>query len=556
MRGRRRVWITRAGLALALASIAAAPTRAQEGVFGEVIDVRVVNLEVVVTEDGQRVTGLKPEDFLLTVDGREVPIEYFTEVHGGTAVLRGTETAGSAVPALAPGVAVGTSYLLFIDEYFSLPTDRNRVLRRIIDQLPFLAPEDRMAVVAFNGKKVEMLSTWSQSVTALERVLEKALDRRAYGLSRRAEQRLFESTRDLRDDTLDGVAIDDVSLADDLEIDERVRAEEITTQVKRAVLAASSALRSFANPPGRKVMLLLAGGWPYNPAQWVVRDAARMFYADTVARGTEIYRQLIETANRLSYTLYPVDVPGIDTSSLADVELSGRGEAALNRIGFVEREREEEQTLHTLARETGGRAFVDGAAADAFQRVFEDTRSYYWIGFTPSWKGDDALHKVRIESRRKGLKVRARGGFSDLSRETEVTMMVESALLFGDPPGAAPLGAAIGEGARAGRGKVTVALKVIIPLDGLTFLPAEGGFVADTELRVAVLDEDGNTSDIPVIPLGLKVKELPEPGRVTVYETRMKVRTKKHDLVVSIYDKPSGKILSTKVAIEPEAEKR
>ena len=36
-----------------------------------------------------------------------------------------------------------------------------------------------------------------------------------------------------------------------------------------------------------------------------------------------------------------------------------------------------------------------------------------------------------------GLKVRSRDGFSDLSRETEVTMMVESDLLFGDPPGAA-----------------------------------------------------------------------------------------------------------------------
>ena len=32
-------------------------------VFGEVIDVRVINLEVVVEEDGARVTGLGPDDF-------------------------------------------------------------------------------------------------------------------------------------------------------------------------------------------------------------------------------------------------------------------------------------------------------------------------------------------------------------------------------------------------------------------------------------------------------------------------------------------------------------
>ncbi|MCP3910265.1 MAG: hypothetical protein GY713_04860, partial [Actinomycetia bacterium] len=201
---------------LALAPVAP-PAGAQEGVFGEVIDVRVVNLEVVVTEKGQRVTGLGPEDFLLTVDGREVAIEYFTEVSGGTAVHRADEGSGATVPALAPGVPVPTSYLVFIDEYFSLPTDRNRLLRRMIDQLPFLSPEDRMAVVAFNGKKVEMLSTWSQSVTALERVFKQAVERRAHGLSRRAEQRLYESTRDTRNDALDPIETNtDPALSTDL----------------------------------------------------------------------------------------------------------------------------------------------------------------------------------------------------------------------------------------------------------------------------------------------------------------------------------------------------
>src|SRR5688572_6141379 len=40
--------------------------------FGEVIDVRVVNVEVVVTDrEGKRVTGLQPGDFRLRVDGEE-----------------------------------------------------------------------------------------------------------------------------------------------------------------------------------------------------------------------------------------------------------------------------------------------------------------------------------------------------------------------------------------------------------------------------------------------------------------------------------------------------
>ncbi len=541
-------------LIAAMLIASAVPAEAQEGAFGEVIDVRVVNLEVVVTEKGQRVTGLGPDDFVLTVDGKAVPIEYFTEVSGGTAVHSGEESSGSAVPALAPGVPVPTSYLVFIDDYFSLVNDRNRLLERMIEQLPFLAPEDRMAVVAYGGKSVEMLTTWSRSAGELERVFKKARERKAYGLARRAEQRLYDSTREVRGDAFAGID-DDSALSTDLEIDERFRAEEITGQVKRVVLAASSALRSFANPPGRKIMLLLSGGWPYNPGQWVITDPQRYIFANTLDRGDEIYRPLIETANRLGYTLYPVDVPRLDTDSGISAEVSG-AERDFNQVRFNDREREEEATLYALARETGGRALVDAAATDLFQRVYEDTRSYYWIGFTPSWQGDDERHKVRIETRRKGLKVRSRQGFSDLSRETEVSMMVESTLLFGNPPGASPLIAAIGPGKRAGRGKLTVPLKVVIPLDGLTFLPAEGAYVADAELRVAVLDEDGHTSDIPVMPLGFKVEEPPEEGRYTVFETWMKVRRKKHDMVVSIYDKPSGQILSAKIEIDPTAKKR
>ncbi len=188
------------GSALALLLLSAgSPLLAQAeqpGVFSEVIDVRVVNIEVVVTEKGNRVTGLGSDDFVLRVDGKEVPIEYFTEVLGGTAVLPDAAGAGATLPALAPGEDVGTSYLVFIDEYFSLPTDRNRVLEGMIDQVAHLQPEDRMAIVAYDGKRVEMLTTWSQSVEALKRVLKKARDRPAYGLRREAERRVFDRNRE------------------------------------------------------------------------------------------------------------------------------------------------------------------------------------------------------------------------------------------------------------------------------------------------------------------------------------------------------------------------
>ncbi len=543
------------GAAVLLASWTAGFATAQDEVpassFGEVIDVRVVNLEIVVTENGERVTGLVPEDFVLTVDGNEVPIEYFTEVHGGTAVVRGDEAAAATLPALAPGTPVETSYLVFIDNFFMVKPRRDKVIRDLIEQLPLLNPEDRMAVVAFNGKKLKMLSSWSQSLPELTRVLEDALEQPAHGLRRITEQRSYESSRRLDQEFLrEQVGVTEtLDNLQRLDPEEEQEADRIAGQVDRVVLAASSALRSFANPPGRKVMMLLSGGWPFNPAQFVTGDFYRSTLRD-VKVGEELYGSLVETANRLSYTLYPVDVP-YESPTLANAEL-GDVDVAQQRFNlYVERDQEQRTSLLTIARETGGKAILGGARAALFERVVADTRSYYWLGFTPSWRGDDSKHKVEIKPRRKGLKVRARKGFSDLSRRTEVSMMVESALILGDAPSAIPLAAQVGKSRRVGFGKVEVPLNVIIPVDELTFLPYKDKFVAETELRVAVQDDLGNLSEVPVMPLTIELDEMPKDGELRSYETHLRMRKRKHELIVSLYDNASGKILTTKLPVDP-----
>lgn len=523
---------------------------APTGLFGEVVDVRVVNVEVVVTKNGERVTGLGPEDFRLMVDGREVPIEYFTEVHGGTAVVRGDEASTGTLPALAPGTPVSTSYLVFVDEYFSLAPRRNRVLRALIEQLPVLGPEDRMAIVAYDGHQLEMLSTWSRSIEALTRVLEKAQERPAYGLQRLSGFRSYEATRFLFDEIGEAGTILAPELNDlELDIEEQMEAERIAGQVRRAALAASSALRGFANPPGRKVMLLLSGGWPFDPAVWVTGNQQIGAFDNTVPKGEELVGSLIDTANRLSYTIYPVDIEN-EARDLTEIDVSFNTIDALRDI-LRDRRQEERTSLAIMADDTGGSPLYGAARYSALERAAADTRSYYWIGFTPDWKGDDESHKISVKSRDKGLKVRSRDSFSDLSRQTEVSMMVESSLLFGDSPAAAPLFAKTGEGKKSGRGKVEVPLTVIIPVSELTFLPRKDQYLAEVELRVAVRDETGRLAEIPIIPMTVALEEPPAEGELRRYDTTLRLRKKKHDVVVSLYDNASGKILATRLEVDP-----
>ena len=55
------------------------PQSPSQSAYGEEIDVRVVNVEVVVTDRrGERITRLSPSDFVLTVDGKPVGVEFFS----------------------------------------------------------------------------------------------------------------------------------------------------------------------------------------------------------------------------------------------------------------------------------------------------------------------------------------------------------------------------------------------------------------------------------------------------------------------------------------------
>jgi VWFA-related protein len=537
-------------LVASLPAVAQPPAAEQpSGIFGEQIEVRVVNVEAVVTDkQGNRVQGLKPADFRLKVDGKAVPIEYFNEVRGGQAIALGAQEAESAavhgLPSLAPGSPVGTSYLVFIDDFFSLGSRRDEVLRGLKGQLTRLGPEDRMAIVAYDGGRVDMLTSWTSSQRQLGQAIEQAIGRRAGGVARLAELRSFEASRRLTGDTFEPSPR--AAFAQRLDILELEYAERLAAQTERAVAAAASTLRGFASPPGRKVMLLLAGGWPFSPIDYVIDNPNRPILERDVPRGDEIFRPLVDTANRLGYTLYPIDVPGVE-SEVADASL-----AAPPRGGLNIREQEHQASLLYTAAQTGGKALLNAqGGGELLQAVESDTRSYYWLGFTPSWQGNDKRHKVEVEVLKPGFKVRSREDFLDLSRRAETSMMVESAMMFGGAPDAAPLAIQVGQPLASGRREMEVPITLAIPVDAVSFVSLDGKYAAELELRVAAVDTGGGRASVPVIPVTLRAETQPQAGTAIRYETRLKLRRLPHHLTLAIFDPLSGKILTGQVDVVP-----
>ncbi len=572
-----------AGLALAslLASAQEAPSS-----FGTSIDVRVVNVEAVVTDrDGHRVSGLKPGDFRLRVDGREVPVEYFSEVRDGEAEAA---PAGPATPdrAAAPvqGVAegrMGTWYLVFVDDYFSVGLERDAVLKGLKADLGRLGPEDRMAIVAYDGGRLAILSNWSGSQADLARAFDQAMARRPRGFGRQVERATADSDEafveevgaagaDAADDSASSVTAP-VGLPDI----QRLYASDLIRQVRGDVQAAVSALRAFAAPRGRKVMLLLSGGWPFSVQSYVGRGDGALPTKE-LPEGEQLYGPLANTANLLGYTLYPVDVPGIQ-SGAADARPQGGAVAEVHgqlgrKFGNFESpskntalpqfqtpvdvgsgnipEQEVEGSLKYLAQETGGRPILNTNRALALGMARDDTRSFYWLGFSPSWQHDDKRHEIRLEARRSGLKVRTRTGFLDLSRKAEVAMTVESALLLGNPPGALRMPLKVGEVTRPKPGELQVPLTLGLPVDLMTVIPDGKKYTVQLELRFAASDAAGNAAEIPTVPITLTSDHQPTPGKVVRYETRVTLRGAADHLVVAAYDPLSGKIATAETDVK------
>ncbi|MCY3926745.1 MAG: VWA domain-containing protein [Acidobacteria bacterium] len=562
---------------LAAVAATAAPALAQQddlpAVFSEVIDVRVVNIEVVVTDrQGNRIHGLKASDFELLVDGEPVPISYFTEIEEGLA----QETEGgdvAAVPDLDANEPVGTSFLLFIDDFFSIARDRNRVLDRLEKDLAQLGPSDRVAAVSFDGKAVTMLTSWTNSPSQLADALQRARRRRAHGLMRMGELRTNDQERmdranlsALADRFAEdgGVDLPEDVLRGNLRGTELRYATNLENQLERSVLAAVATLRSFANRPGRKVMLLLAGGWPESPALYTIADRMQGLQGIGAAADTrmmsqdDLYGPLVSAANLIGYTLYPVDVPGFRPEFALDASVgfdaNSPTDPSQGALGGMMQEREMMQhyTLELLARSTGGVPMINSQRDTALAEAVADTRSYYWLGFEPQRREDDAVHDVDV--RLVGYpdyRVRSREGYVDMSRGSEVTMMVEGALLFGNPPSAKPLGVRFGRPQRAGFGKIMVPVRVAIPLDEVTLLPVAGVWQNELEFRVTVMDRNGNRSETPVEKIRIAGNQQPQPGQYFTFETGLELRRREHTFVIAVYDPLTGTILSSSGDIGP-----
>jgi VWFA-related protein len=161
-------------------------------------------------------------------------------------------------------------------------------------------------------------------------------------------------------------------------------------------------------------------------------------------------RTAVNSAVRAHVSIYPVDTRGLQAIAPGGDarQASGRGQSLFSGRGVARqfsRLAASQDTLTSLAADTGGRAFTDtNDFGEAFDRVRRDLSAYYLLGYSSTNATKDGrFRRIQVRVKRDGLRVEARAGYfaerdfahtSRADRETQLQEQLFSPVSSTDVP--------------------------------------------------------------------------------------------------------------------------
>lgn len=372
----------------------------------------LVTVDVVVRDGaGHVVRGLTASDFSVLEDGKPQQIQTFTFQEIPTAAAAGTEkvdvladvenrlkddvkrAAGAAVAspqadaqsAIAPEQFAGHRLMVLLFDVSSMqPEDVQRAVDSAQKYVDTTMSTADLVAVATIGSTLNVLTDFSSDRGAVR----SALDRLAYteGTATPPPTASTAST-DEADASSDTDTTDDTGF-DDFNNDLRLRALRLLAE-------------TLAPIEQKKAILYFSAGMSRSGDDNQVE-----------------LRAAVNAAIRGNVSIYSVDARGLQALPPGGDarQASGRG-VSLFSGGAVQRQfsqlTQSQDTLVTLANDTGGRAFTDtNDFGDAFARAERDLSAYYLIGYSSTNSARDGrFRRIQVRLSRKGLKVEARNGY-------------------------------------------------------------------------------------------------------------------------------------------------
>lgn len=544
---------------------------AQQAWIDETVDVRVVNIDARVTDRaGHPVTDLVREDFALDEDGKPVPIVNFAppttrEMAPVEAAKPGVAEPLSPRPASTPAASAptaATTILLFDDQNLSGPS-RARVIAGLRQQLEAGTLGERVVLVTYDNDGLNVRAPLGAASVDLARALTQLPP--PTGLRSKIEvQGMLRMLRDMQQSAYEGGRWD-INPPCSKQIAQVAISYASTAQFQaRATLSAiAQLLDSLAALPGRKQLLYMTDGLPFQPGLEGF-EALRVLCDGTGSRqglpysvdvdSTETLRNnpLVEPpsqralagatfnlASELQVVSTHANSAGVEMFTLqASGIAAGNSEASegVNRTSTQEERTAAEENLRgpltLLASETGGEAVLNtndfGPAIAEAAKAFH---SGYSLGFAPVRAGDDRVHTLRLSTRRSGLTLSYRRSYRDASPATQIAQQLYGSLLHGlwrDPWG---VELELQELPSA------VVLSLIVPTARLAALPDQaGGSHAALTIFIALRSADGTLTPVRQVHVPVPLPKGRTAASTFVYGIRIKRSPGEHTVALLLRD--------------------
>jgi VWFA-related protein len=187
--------------------------------------------------------------------------------------------------------------------------------------------------------------------------------------------------------------LSDESTSEDVFVPDTVQFNIFNTD--RRLSALESLAKMYREFPERKSLIYFSGG-----------------VSTTGQENNAQIRSTIDSANKSNMTIYTVDTRGLQALPPGGNASQASAGSAMFRGGAMSRQRGNlagsQETLVTLANDTGGRAFTDSNDISmALKQVQADTNVYYVIGyFSSNPKEDGKYRKIKVELARTELRAK------------------------------------------------------------------------------------------------------------------------------------------------------
>jgi VWFA-related protein len=362
-------------------------------------DLVLTNIVVRDRKTGQPVRGLKREDFTVLEDGKPQQIDSFDyEDVNEAAALRppavaqgasgsvGRASIGASLSAglhaLTPEELSGHRLIvLFVDTTSLQPDDLERVQQAARDYVQkSMQPADVVAIVSL-GNTLSVDQDFTQDKSLLLHAIASYSPGGEQGFTPGATA----TTNQVEDAT--SFTADETDY-NDLNTD-------------RELFAIATIARSLAPIREKKSLLYFSGG--------ISRDGIE---------NQASLRAAINASVRANLSIYSVDARGLQAvTPLGDATTGSlRGTSGYNGAALqnnLDSNFNSQEVMATLSSDTGGKSFFDNNDfSPAFERVQQDTASYYVIGFrSTNLLRDGRYRKLQIRVRRDDVKLEYRPGY-------------------------------------------------------------------------------------------------------------------------------------------------